>query len=253
MNDMVVSDIRCLLALLILLFIAIYTIREGIFTVYRRIRHIYLWTDIRYQQMIMVFFTIFSTSVVLYTFNDLQILLTTGTIAAGWFSINDLPGRIYGIFILCVGGSLLVYNYVLFGRRVVKAKKKGKQILAEMVPLTVMVACLMAAPAAAAYLLRLADYLFQKTATEDAYGVSGIVRASFCIAAFIFMIFDAKLAKRRVIDLKKLTYQAERKVSDPIWDEEPEKEKGLVALHEAIEGSEIKRCLKKYGLWGKYR
>lgn len=253
MNEMVISDIRCLLVLLVLFVIAVYTIREGIFTVYRRLRHIYLWTDIRYQQMIMTFFTIFCTSVVLYTLNDLQTLLTTDTLAAGWFNITELPGKIYGILAACVGVGLFVYNYVLFGSRVVKTKKDGKQILAEMVPLTVITICLMTAPAAATSMLRLVDYVFHKMATEDPYGVSGIVRASFCVAAFIFMIFDAKLAKRTVIDIRKLTGQTEKKTCAPIWKEEHQKESGVAVLYDAVEGSEIKRCLKKYGLWGKYR
>lgn len=252
MNAMLINDIRCICVLGILLFMVIYTIREGILTVYRRIRHIYLWTDIRYRQLVMAFFTVFSTTVVLYTFDDMQKILTAGTMAEGWFEIGSLPGRIYGIVCIITGIVLFIYNYVIFGKGIAKSEKQTRQILAEIVPLNVMALCLILGTVTAGCGLYVADVLFEKAALNDPYGAGGLFKASLCMAAVVYMVFDARLAKKRIISLKSLKYSAEKKrPATNVWDTEEmkTKEQKLDDLYYAIGRCSIPDRLRRYGLW----
>ena len=252
MNEMLVNDIRCICVLGILLFTGIGTIQEGFLTVYRRIRHIYLWTDIRYRQLVMAFFTVFSTTVVLYTFDDMQKILTAGTMAEGWFEIGTLPGRIYGAICIITGIFLFVYNYVIFGKGIAKSEKQTRQILAEIVPLNVMALCLILGTAFAGCGLYVADIIFERTALDESYGVGGIIRAGLCMAAVVYMFFDARLAKEKIINLKKLKYSTEeRRPVTNVWDAEEKKtkEQKLDDLYYIIGRCGILDRLRRYGLW----
>ena len=72
------------------------------------------------------------------------------------------------------------------------------------------------------------------------------------MAAVVYMFFDARLAKEKIINLKKLKYSTEeRRPVTNVWDAEEKKtkEQKLDDLYYIIGRCGILDRLRRYGLW----
>lgn len=226
MNQMIISDIRCICAGAVLFIVAIYTFIEGVFTIPRRIKYIYLWTDVRYMQIIRVFMTMAAIIVVLHTFDDLQAILMVGTMAEGWFGIGRMPQKIFETCCIVIGAVLLVCNYMIFGRNVANSGKKMKQIMIEIIPLNMTALGIILNVILMDLCIRALEIFLEHVMLNAGYEIDAVVKASLCIIVSGYMIFDARLAKKKVINLSSINYETDERIpAMNVWEEDEAKTK----------------------------